>query len=162
FVLWKFKQIDYLDFGVRRERISYGYFLALIAAVLIIGTTRGLPGSVNLGSPETMLHFVLIFLLIGLPREMFWRGFVQTYLCRQFGPLLSLIFTVLLVTAARLAIIIITEPWMINYPYTYVEAAVLVPGTALVLGFLYQRTENTIAGAFLHSIIIFLPGYIFY
>ncbi|MDY6826294.1 MAG: type II CAAX endopeptidase family protein [Bacillota bacterium] len=157
FVLWKFNKIDYLDFGVRRERIGHGYFLALIAAGLIIGTTRGLPGGMNFAGLETVMNFVLIFLLIGLPREMFWRGFIQTSLCRQYGPNLSLILTVLLVAAARLAIITITETWMIDYPYTYVEAAVLVPGTALVLGFLYQRTENILAGAFLHSIIIFLP-----
>jgi len=162
FVLWKFNKIYYLDFGLRRERAGRGYFLALIAAVLVIGATRGLPGGINFAGLKTVVDFVLIFLLIGLPREMFWRGFIQTFLCRRYGPNISLILTVLLVAAARLAIIIITEPWMIDYPYTYVEVAVLVPGAALVLGFLYQRTENSLAGAFLHSIIIFLPEYIFY
>jgi membrane protease YdiL (CAAX protease family) len=51
---------------------------------------------------------------------------------------------------------------MLTYPYTYLEALILAPGLAAILGYLYLRTENILACALLHSLIIWLPTIIIY
>ncbi len=155
-------KIDYPDLGLRRERIKSGYFLAVILAGLIIMSVRGLPEGLSFNGTSALSHFAVIFLLIALPREMLWRGYIQTVLSRRFGLSFGVLLTVLLVAAAHFIFLMITSPWMIAYPYTYIEAAVLVPGTAAILGYFYLRTENILACALLHSLIVFLPGYLYY
>ncbi len=154
------RSIDYLDFGLRRDRIKHGYPLAVIGAVLMIMATRGLPGEVDIGGTGTIVQLPLLFLLISLPREMIWRGYIQTYLSRLTGPNWGLLIMIALATASRLAFILATEPWMFYYPYTYLEIAVLTPGIAAILGYIYLRTENILACALLHSLVIFLPDII--
>lgn len=161
-ILARFNKIDYLDLGLRRDRIKHGYMLAVITSVLIIMTTKGLPGGIDVGGYETASHFSLLFLLIGLPREIIWRGYIQTFLSRQLGPNWGLFLMILLVAITRYLVILATEPWMIHYPYTYLEIAVLAPGTAAILGYLYLRTENVLSCALLHSLLIFLPSIIHY
>ncbi len=152
--------IDYLDFGLRRDRFKHGYFLALLAATLIVMATRGMPGGVDFGGFETLIHFPLLFLLIALPREMIWRGYIQTFFSRLTGPNWGMLIMIIMVAITRMAFIYATEPWMLYYPYTHLEIAVLAPGTAAILGYLYLRTENILACALLHSLLIFLPDII--
>ncbi len=161
-ILFRQRQIDYLDFGLRRDRLKNGYTLAIIAAALMIMATRGLPGGVDIDGINTIAHLPLLFLLIGLPREMIWRGYIQAFLSRLTGPIWGLLIMIVLVAATRLFYIWATEPWMLYYPYTYLEIAVLAPGTAAILGYLYLRTENILACALLHSLLIFLPDIIMY
>jgi len=161
-LLFRGRSIDYLDFGLRRDRVKHGYPLAIIAAALVIMATRGLPGGIDLGGTETITQLPLLFLLIGLPREMIWRGYIQTYLSRLTGPNWGLLIMIALAAVSSLAFILATEPWMLDYPYTYLEIAVLTPGMAAILGYIYLRTENILACALLHSLVIFLPGITLY
>lgn len=160
--LFKLGYIDFLDFGLRRDRLKHGYLLAVVTAALIMMATRGFPEGVDTGDYNNLLQLPLLFLLIALPREMIWRGYIQAYLTRLTGPNWGLLIMILLAAAAHTAFIYATEPWMLYYPYTHLEIAVLVPGTAAILGFIYLRTENILANALLHSLIIFLPGIIQY
>ncbi len=161
-ILSRYDKIDYLDLGLRWDMIKHGYILAIFSAGLIIIAIKGLPEELNIGGIGTLIHFSLFFLLIGLPREMIWRGYIQAFLSRQLGPNWGLFLMILLVAITRYIFILATEPWMIAYPYTYLEIAVLAPGTAAVLGFLFLRTENIFACALLHSLLIVLPGIIQY
>jgi len=159
---FRYGKLYYLDLGLRRERIYRGYFLAVIIAGLIIMSVRGLPEDLSFNGASALVHFPVIFLLIALPRELIWRGYIQTVLSRRFGLSLGVLLTVLLAAAAHFIFLMNTSPWMVGYPYTYVEAALLVPGTAAILGYFYLRTENILACALLHSLIVFLPGYLYY
>ncbi len=158
----KYGKIDYLDMGLRRDRIGYGYHLAIITAFLIVGVVGGFPSGLQFGGLKTFLYLPLIYVIIGLTREMLWRGYIQTMLSRRFGPTKGFILMVLMAALVHLAILAITTPWMLTYPYAYLETLVLVPGMAAILGYLYLRTENILACALLHTLILWLPGIILY
>lgn len=158
----KYDKIDYLDLGLRRDRLRYGYGLALGTAAIIILSAYGLPSGLTVSGMEPLLSLPVIFLLTGLPREMVWRGYIQAVLTRRLGINQGLLVMVLMASVVRFIYLIATEPWMLTYPYTYLEALILAPGLAAVLGYLYLRTENILACALLHSLIIWLPAIIIY
>jgi len=155
-------KIDYLDLGLRRDKIKNGYLLALTAAALIIFVIRGLPAGADLSRFQILIQLPLLFLILALPREMIWRGYIQAFLSRRLGVTNGLAAMVLLTAITHFIILVITDPWMVSYPYTYLETAVLVPGTAAILGYLYLRTENILACALLHSLLLWLPGVLHY
>ncbi len=158
----KYGKIDYLDLGLRRDRLRYGYGLALITATIIITSAYGLPAGFAVSGMEPLISLPVIFLLIGLPKEMIWRGYIQVVLTRRLGINQGLLAMILMASAVRFIYLIATEPWMLTYPYTYLEALILAPGLAAILGYLYLRTENILACALLHSLIIWLPTIIIY
>jgi membrane protease YdiL (CAAX protease family) len=158
----KYGKIDYLDMGLRRDRISYGYHIAVITALLIIGAVGGFPSGLQFDGIKSLLYLPAIYVIIGLTREMLWRGYIQTMLSRQLGPTKGFVLMVLMAALVHLAIMAVTEGWMLAYPYAYLEALVLVPGMAAILGYLYLRTENILACALLHTLILWLPGIILY
>lgn len=158
----RLKVIDYLDLGLRRETISSGYPTGIFISLVMLISIRGIPAGFDLGGEFSLLHLPLTFLLIGLPHEMIWRGYIQNILTRKFGPNLGFIGMITLAALVHFAIISSTQQWMLAYPYTYLELAVLVPGTAAILGYLYLRTENILSCALLHSLLIFLPGIILF
>ncbi len=155
-------KIDYMDLGLRRDKIHNGYFLAITAAILVVCTIRGLPAGISTGGFRTFLQLPLLFLLVALPLELIWRGYIQTYLSRWLGVTKGLLAMVFLAAVTHFIYLLATEPWMSAYPYTYLEVAVLVPGTAFVLGYLYLRTENIMSCAVLHGLILWLPGILIY
>ncbi len=154
--------IDYLDFGLRWEKLKYGYLLAIVSAVLIVLGIRGLPSSLSIADTEYLLQLPLLFFLLALPREMIWRGYIQAKLSRRFGVNIGLFLMAILAALVHSTYLAITDPWTFMYPYTYLEIALLVPGTAAILGYLYLRTENVLACTVLHSLILWLPGIILY
>lgn len=155
-------KIDYLDFGLRQDKLKHGYFLAIVSAVLIILGIRGLPSELYMGDTEYLLKLPLFFFLLALPREMIWRGYIQAKLSRKFGVNIGLFLMAILAAAVHSTFLALTDQWMFFYPYTYLEIALLVPGTAVILGYLYLRTENILACTVLHSLILWLPGIIIY
>ncbi len=161
-ILHKRGQVDYLDFGLRRDKLKNGYMLAILSSALILTATRGLPAGIEIVDQVKLIQLLLIFLLLALPIEMIWRGYIQAYLTRLTGPNWGLLIMITLVGLSQFAFIYITEPWMLYYPYTHLEIAILAPGTAAILGYLYLRTENILACALLHSCIIYLPDIILY
>lgn len=157
FILSRYKMIDFLDFGLRPDMARHGYLMAAAAAVMFIIMARDIPQNFVFNGMGTIMEFLTLFLLIGLARELIWRGYIQTTLGRRFGATAGLILTVILSGLIHFTVLALTAPWLLSYPYTYVEAAVLVPGVAAVLGFLYLRTENILSCALLHSLLLFLP-----
>jgi len=156
-LLAKMKWIDFLDFGLRRETVKYGYIIVVIVAVLFIVVTRGFPGKLALNGLSSLADFLMLFFLVALAREVIWRGFIQVALGRSFGPIVGLILTAALAGLVHYATLAAAEPWLLDYPYTIVETLILAPGTALVLGFIYMRTENILSSTALHCLILFLP-----
>lgn len=156
-LLARYKQIDFLDFGLRPDMLKYGYLMVAATTALYWVMTRGVPGKPALDGFSTLLDFLILFFLVALVREMIWRGYIQTALGRQLGSFPGLLITAILAGLVHYIVVASTTPWLLAYPYTAVETYVLVPGTALVLGFIYLRTENILSSALLHSLILFLP-----
>lgn len=161
-IAYRSGKIDYLDFGLRRDRLKNGYLLALVAAILFIAISRGIPSGFYLDGYNSIISLAFKFFLIALPGELIWRGYIQAALSRRFGVTKGLLLMSLLVALVHYTGIMATEPWMAAYPYTYLELLVLVPGTAVILGYLYLRTENILACALMHTLIIWLPHIILY
>ncbi len=155
-------KIDYLDLGMRREKFINGYLLAIVSAVLIASAVRGFPSGFNVENVNTLLQLPVLFLLLALPRELIWRGYIQAFLSRWVGVNKGLLVMALFAAASHFGYLMYTEPWLAGYAYTYLEVFVLVPGTAALLGYLYLRTENIFACALLHSLILWLPGILTY
>ncbi len=156
-VLARLKHIDFLDFGIRPDTYKHGYLIVLAVAVLYLVMTRRIPGTVTLNGITTLVDFLLLFFLVALARELIWRGYIQTVLGRILGPTPGIIITAILAGLVHYIVLAVTAPWMSAYPYTAVETFILVPGTALVLGLVYLRTENIFSSTLLHSLILFLP-----
>ena len=156
-VLARLKQIDFLDFGIRPDTFKHGYLMALVVAVLYLVMTRGIPGKPALNGITTLIDFLQLFFLVALARELIWRGYIQTALGRILGTTPGIIITAALTGLIHYIVLAATAPWMLAYPYTAVETFILVPGTALVLGLVYLRTENILSSTLLHSLILFLP-----
>ncbi len=157
FALLKAGKINHLELGIDRGTFKRGYFIAIMAAVMLLTTILRLPQGIRLEGRHTIAIFITIFFCLGLSREMLWRGFIQNILGRQLGPAGGLLATALLAGAIRAGTYFVTAPWMLSYPFTYVEIIVLEPGLAAILGFLYFRTENVLSCALLHTLVIFLP-----
>jgi membrane protease YdiL (CAAX protease family) len=159
-MLVRMGKIDYLDMGLRRDRVRHGYLLGSLTALLFVLAVRGIPNEIYSEDIYAFLLLPLIFVLSALPRELIWRGFIQAVLSRKWGPTRGLIAMILLSAASHVLYLAVTAPWTLYYPYTYLEVAVLVPGLAAILGYLYLRTENVLASALMHSLILWLPGII--
>ncbi len=156
-LLARYKQIDYLDFGLRPDMLKYGYLVVAATTVFYLVMTRGIPGKPTIEGFSTLLDFLIVFFLVALGREMIWRGYIQTALGRLLGSVPGLVVTAILAGLIHYIVVASVTPWLLAYPYTAVEIYVLVPGTALILGFIYMRTENILSSTLLHSLILFLP-----
>jgi membrane protease YdiL (CAAX protease family) len=159
-MLARLGKVDYLDMGLRRDRIRHGYLLGSLTAFLIVLAVKGIPQAIQTDGIHSFLLLPLIIVIIALPRELLWRGFIQAVLSRKWGPTKGLIAMIVLSAASHVLYLAVTTPWMLSYPYTYLEVAVLVPGLAAILGYLYLRTENVLACVLLHSLVLWLPGII--
>jgi len=156
-VLARLKIIDFLDFGLRPDTFRHGYLMVLAVAVLYLVMTRGIPGKPALNGVTTLIDFLRLFFLVALARELIWHGYIQTVLGRRLGITPGIIITAVLTGMVHYIVLTVTAPWMLAYPYTAVETFILVPGTALVLGLVYLRTENILSSTLLHTLILFLP-----
>lgn len=151
------KRIDFLNFGIRLTTVKNGYLSAFAAIAILILLTRGIPRFFTLESTASALKLFVPLFMLALVREGIWRGYIQTTFSRSLGPGAAILLTAALAGLVHYVVLRTGSPWMMQYPYTLIETAVLVPGSALLLGFLYQRTENILSCALLHSLIIFLP-----
>lgn len=140
-----------------------GFPLAIIVAFLFILLPLQLPQKVlDLFSLNALVHFFLAFLLIGLTRELFWRGILQPALSRFAGPVPGIIMTGILTGIAHFFQMLLNNPVLLEYSYIYVELAVLVPGTAMIIGYIYYKTGNILSCALLHTLIFSLPPHLVY
>lgn len=154
--------IDYLDLGLRRDRLKKGHSLAILIALLMAGAVKGLPKGFCLSDINYLLHLPVIFLTIAMPKELFWRGFILPLTCRKLNMSKAVVFLAILAGLSRLIILAVTESNMLLYPYAYLEICVLVPGFSVIINYLYLRTENVLATCLLHSLVLWLPNLIIY
>ncbi len=148
--------IDYLDLGLYPDSFKRGYLVVAASTVMVAAVFMARPQGLDL-NVYSALTFMKLFFLVALARELIWRGFIQVTLSRRFGITAGLLITVLITGLGHLAVVYILDPWLYAYPYAFVELCVLVPGSALVLGVLFIRTENILSCALLHTLILFLP-----
>lgn len=156
------RHLYFWDFGITFRSLRRGYFPALATAFLFMIITRGIPQKLSLEKPGTAVGAALLILLIALARELIWRGYIQTILGRRWGATAGLLLTVLLAGLVHFAVVALSTPELLAYPYTLVELLVLAPGSAAVLGYLYLRTENILSCALLHGLLLSISSLIIF
>lgn len=157
-VLSHLRIIDHWDTALRRNTFHKGYFMAIAAALMFMLITRGVPGQCPINDIKSVAGLLFSICIIGLARELIWRGYIQTMLGRQWGATAGLLLTALLAGLVHFIIVALGSPELLSYPYTMVELLILAPGSAIVLGYLYLRTENIICCALLHGLLLSLSS----
>lgn len=152
------KIIDLRDTALRRNVFHRGYFMAAAAALMFMLITRGVPHQCPIEGPKSIAVLFFSIFIVGLARELIWRGYIQTMLGRQWGATAGLLLTALLAGLVHFIIVALGTPELLSYPYTMVELLVLAPGSAIVLGYLYLRTENIVCCALLHGLLLSLSS----
>lgn len=164
-ILSKKDVISNQNFGLATGLRSYWRGMLVIPVILIIivlFSVLKFPGGMNphLAFPETALFF-LFLLGYTFSAELFWRGFLQTFLERLWGNLAGLLFTVFLFTLPF---------FLANYlaaglpltPEKALEVFFFVPLTALILGYFYQRSRNLFSVALLHVLLLVIPHFLLF
>ncbi len=157
-LLYYLKIADLWDTALRRNAFHRGYFMALAAAFMFMLITRGMPRQFPVSDIKSIAALCFSIFIIGLARELIWRGYIQTMLGRQWGATAGLLLTALLAGLVHFIIVALGTPELLSYPYTMVELFILAPGSAAVLGYLYLRTENIICCALLHGLLLSLSS----
>ncbi|NLX91617.1 MAG: CPBP family intramembrane metalloprotease [Firmicutes bacterium] len=134
-----------------------GLALAITLIITVFSTVQipsDLPGSTN--TRQLFLQFLYFFSRAAV-FELIWRNFLQTTMERLWGMrpgllLATLIFTGVFFASACSAI---SEP---NRNITFFcELLFFVPATALILGYIYQKTRSILGNALILALIMFLP-----
>lgn len=97
------------------------------------------------------------YFIYALGKEIFWRGFVQTFFERLGGKWPGLV-----ITTAVFASISFIAAWKQNCdpalnPFNSLEMLFFLPATFFMPGFLYSRSRNILGCALLHALLLFLP-----
>ncbi len=153
FIMGYTKTIDFWETGLNRNAHLNGYLVALATAFMFIIIARGVPRHFFLDIKFVGTLIFSIF-ITGLARELIWRGYIQTIIGRQLGSIAGLLITAFLAGLVHYAAVALCSPELLSYPYTMVELLVLAPGSAIVLGYLYLRTENILSCALLHGFLM--------
>jgi membrane protease YdiL (CAAX protease family) len=157
-ILAYYKIIHLWDFGISGESLRQGYFLAIATALMFMFITRGIPQQLSFKGIPSVAGLIVSILIIGLARELVWRGYIQTVLGRQWGTTTGLLLTAVLAGLVHFATVALSSPELLSYPYILVELLILTPGSAIVLGYLYLRTENILSCALLHGLLLSLSS----
>lgn len=159
-ILGYLKIIDLWDTGINRNALQHGYLTAIVTAAAFAIITRGIPRQFPSGGLKTVGTLLFSILIAGLARELIWRGYIQTILGRQWGAGTGLLLTAFLAGLVHFATVALGSPELLCYPYTLVELLILAPGSAVILGYLYLRTENILCCALLHGLLLSLSSLI--
>ncbi len=162
-LLHKKQFISAQAFGLASGWRSYCRSMIIVPVILlmiILFSTLQFPSGVNkyAATEQVPLQF-LIFFSYALGVEFFWRGFLQTFLERLWGKVVGL----LLVTALFILPLFLATYQTAGLPLPQAEAMYVFyffPLTALLLGYLYQRSQNLLSVALLHALLLLLPGLI--
>lgn len=101
-----------------------------------------------------LLRFAAIFLLVGLPEELFFRGVLQNLVERRFGERhAALIIAAFLFGAAQLN----------NSPAPHYTSALFATAAGIAYGWVWMRTRAATAAALTHTLVnwvwaVFLGG----
>lgn len=134
-----------------------------IAVILAFLAAFRFPVGVAEGTLSDHLgQFLFPFLVIAFGRELLWRGYIQATLTRLAGPFAGLTFTALLAGGLHLLFLYYFEPNMLLYPFSWLEGLLFAPASALILGLLYYRTGSILSSTLLHTLMLFLPGFLIF
>ena len=161
---WWFQRQDHdieSYLGITDDHWLRAALMAILVAFL--ATTTGslaLPvGLQDLTLGGFILTLVSSLLLLGLAQALFCHGYLQTTLEYALGPKWGLAATAALVGAFHL----IPKLSLLGTPgqLSLLQALTILPATALIAGYLFQRTHNIIAPAVFLGLVELMPKPLF-
>lgn len=129
---------------------------ALIAPLTVSAGSLSFPTGPQAMAPgEFALTFLFSFGVVGFLRETFLRGYVQGTLARLLGPRRAIVATAAIMGLLQLIgnLVAGVRPGMIFW----LEALLVVPVNAAILGYLYHRTSNLSGNILAAGLMDFLP-----
>ncbi len=162
-IMARFNFFPFPSFGINLANWKNGCILGAVTSFLFLALPLQVPqGIKEVSLLEPVFDFIIIFLSAGLFHELVWRGYIQEVLTRASGMVQGLIYTALLAGLVHFIFLYLSSPSLFNYPFIFVEIAVMVPFTALITGYLFIKTRNIFSCAVLNTLIILLPQYLQY
>lgn len=129
---------------------------AIVAGLGMIAGNLALPaGFQSLGVEQWIGQTLWSFGVVGIPGEIYRRGFVQEHFERAWGPTWGL------VTASLLSGIVALIPRLMIYGTAggtaLAHGLVVLPAYSLILGLLYQRTRSCLASGICRGLLDLFP-----
>jgi len=110
--------------------------------LLYLCGTLALPSGLNMVTPEQILNLVYLTVSAALFREILWRGLVQGAFRQHYNAALSIGATTVLAALFSLLPALLAG----NFPTAVlIQSFFIVPMSAFMLGFVYERTHNIFA-----------------
>jgi|GEM_PF-1736972 len=134
------------------QDICLGLIITLIIAVLSglqFSSFAGISFQKGLLAKELLYYFVWAAVF-----ELIWRGVLQTTMERLWGLRWGLLGSVIMLTGVFFVALISHIPE--RNAFLLWEMLFFVPGTALILGFAYQKRRSILGNAFLLTMLFFL------
>jgi len=161
-VLWiadaQGNSFDFL--GLRVRRLWNAFTTGVWAGILLfLCGSIALPGGMRVVEPLALVG-QLLYVTVGVAvfQELLWRGLVQGAFRQRFGALTSIGFTTALAAVFSLA------PALLSGTITtavLIQSFFIVPLSAFVLGYVYERTHN-IAGPLATTATVYLLPLLLY
>lgn len=146
--------------GYSRKNLKKSVVLGLLAGVvlwLVIGFLSPLFGGAFTGFSVPTVYLLISYIIIGFGEEAVFRGYIQTRLTANSGPIIGLVGTSLLYV-------------VYNFPLGYfcysgnvllsVQYALWRFSTGLAYGYTYQRSQNVVSSSIFHTILVW-GGFLF-
>lgn len=131
--------------------------LVISLAITVLSTLQipsDLSGSIN--TRQLLLQFIYFFSWAAV-FELAWRNFLQTIMERLWGKRAGLFINTLLFTG----IFFVSTYGNLAEQNTNIlllcELLFFVPGTALILGYIYQKTRSVLGNTLILTLLLFLP-----
>ncbi len=130
----------------------------VISLVITVFSTLKIPsdlfGSVN--TRQLLVQFIHFFSWAAA-FELVWRNFLQTILERLWGKRAGLLINTLLFTGIFFVSTYGNIPEQNRNILLLCELLFFVPGTALILGYTYQKTRSILGNTLILTLLLFLP-----
>lgn len=141
------------------RQIPRDIVLALAVSLLItVFSTMQIPsnltGSANI---RQLLSQFIYFFAWAAAFELIWRNFLQTTMERLWGMRPGLLIVTLIFTGVFFASACGTIPEANRNITFFLEFLFFVPATALILGYIFQKTRSILGNALILTLILFLP-----
>ncbi|MDI3534374.1 MAG: hypothetical protein PWQ82_739 [Thermosediminibacterales bacterium] len=147
------KGYTFLGIGINNSNFLRCVFLGLIIAIM--GILIGSMGVIPRGLDTPPVKLILVSFLIGLSKEIFFRGFIQNSLEKAFGFLPSLLITPFLIGLLHF-IPNLLLPNGVDSSSLFNSFAV-IPSVSFILGYSFYKTRSLVPSTIFQTLINLVP-----
>lgn len=146
----------YRYLGLGYYHLITGSGIAVVLALIFqsIGSLN-LPRGIDWHTGRNIWWFIWTYPLLSFLHETYWRGLLQNVLIRWIGVFQGILLQVFLYSLFTFSQLLLWHS--ATGDSLLLQAFLLAPAEAAILGYFYWKTHNLWATAFLHMLIMLLP-----